>query len=147
MCVISVSSLSPLPLSWLTICENIFQYPQYRILTACSFITLLLTALFLWPLMRKTFRNNTIKRLAVRTLMCVRFAPRVNSSNTTPPSSSFIALVTSCINVLVLIMMHGRQLGWVCLGSCSADVSFTPQLTDVVGGSRADDKPIARRLW
>ena len=43
--------------------------------------------------------------------------------------------------------MHGRQLGWVCLGSCSADVSFTTGLTDVVGGSQADDKPIARRLW
>ncbi|KAF9792594.1 hypothetical protein BJ322DRAFT_59391 [Thelephora terrestris] len=69
------------------------------------FITLLLTTLFLWPLLRGRFRNNTIKRLAVRTLI-----------------SSFIALATSCVNVLVLIMMHGRQLGWVCLGSCSADV-------------------------
>ena len=78
--------------------------------------------------------------------MCT-FCPHVDRSNTTPTSSSFIALVTSCINVLVLMMMHGRQLGWVCLGSCSADVSFTPELADVVRGSRADDKPIARRLW
>ena len=61
--------------------------------------------------------------------------PRVDFANMSPTSSSFIALVTSCINVLVLIMMHGRQLGWVCLGSCSADVSFTTELTDVVGGS------------
>ena len=45
-------------------------------------------------------------------------------ADTIPTSSSFIALVTSCINVLVLILMHGRQLGWVCLGSCSADVRF-----------------------
>lgn len=79
--------------------------------------------------------------------MCVRFAPRVDRSNTTPTSSSFIALVTSCINVLVLIMMHGRQLGWVCLGSCSADVSFTAEFAYVVGGSQADDTPIVRRLW
>lgn len=69
------------------------------------FITLLLTTLFLWPLLRRRFRNNTIKRLAIRTLI-----------------SSFIALATSCVNILILIMMHGRQLGWVCLGSCSADV-------------------------
>ena len=74
MCVISVSSLSPLPLSWLTICESPFPVLQPRILTVCSFITLLLTALFLWPLFRKTFRNSVIKRLAVRTLMYVRFA-------------------------------------------------------------------------
>jgi len=69
------------------------------------FITLLLTTLFIWPLLRKRFCNNTIRRLAVRTLI-----------------SAFIALATSCVNVLVLITMHGRQLGWVCLGSCSADV-------------------------
>jgi hypothetical protein len=69
------------------------------------FITLLLTSLFVWPLLRKRFRNNTIKRLTIRTLI-----------------SSFIALATSCVNVLVLIMMHGRQRGWICLGSCSADV-------------------------
>ena len=53
------------------------------------------------------------------------FSPRVNRANVTPPSSSLIALITSCINILVLTLMHGRQLGWVCLGSCSTDVSFT----------------------
>lgn len=51
------------------------------------------------------------------------FLPRVNCSNMLLISSAFIALATSCINVLILITMHGRQLGWVCLGSCSADVS------------------------
>ncbi|KAF9650644.1 hypothetical protein BDM02DRAFT_3111949 [Thelephora ganbajun] len=69
------------------------------------FITLFLTTLFLWPLFRKRFRNDTIKRVAVRTLI-----------------SSFVALATSCVNVLVLILMYGRQRGWICLGSCSADV-------------------------
>ena len=60
--------------------------------------------------------------------MCT-FCP-MSTVLTWPTSSSSIALITSCINVLVLIMMHGRQLGWVCLGSCSADVSFTAELSD-----------------
>jgi len=75
------------------------------LLTYDLFITLFLTVLFLWPLLRGNFCNNTIKRLATRTLI-----------------SSLIALATSCINILILTLMHGRQLGWVCLGSCSADV-------------------------
>jgi len=75
MYVILVSSLSPPSLYWLMICENLFPVPQSQALTPCSFITLLLTALFLWPLFRKTFRNNTIRRLAIRTLMCVRLIP------------------------------------------------------------------------
>ena len=60
--------------------------------------------------------------------------PHVDCADTAPTSSSSIALATSCVNVLVLILMYGRQLGWVCLGSCSADVSFAvaPEFTDVV---------------
>ncbi|KAH9942442.1 uncharacterized protein BXZ73DRAFT_74699 [Epithele typhae] len=33
-----------------------------------------------------------------------------------------IALTTSCINILVLTLEHGQQLGWVCLASCGTDV-------------------------
>ena len=70
-----------------------------------SFVNAFLTGLFLWPVARSSFRNNRIKRLAVRTLW-----------------SALIALTTSCVNILILTLMHGRQLGWVCLGSCGADV-------------------------
>jgi len=56
--------------------------------------------------MRSSFRNNRVKHLAVRTLW-----------------SALIALTTSCVNILVLTLMHGRQLGWVCLASCGTDVS------------------------
>ena len=71
-----------------------------------SFITAFLTGLFLWPVMCNSLRSDRVKRLAVRTLW-----------------STLIALTTSCVNILVLTLMHGRQLGWVCLTSCGADVS------------------------
>ena len=76
-----------------------------------SFINAVLTGLFLWPVARSSFRNNRVKRLAVRTLW-----------------SALIALTTSCVNILILTLMHGRQLGWVCLGSCGTDVGSPIQL-------------------
>lgn len=33
-----------------------------------------------------------------------------------------VALTTSCVNILVLTLMRGKQLGWLCLGSCGIDV-------------------------
>jgi len=75
------------------------------LLTYDFFINAFLTGLFLWPVTRSSFLNVRVKRLAVRTLW-----------------SALIALTTSCVNILVLTLMHGRQLGWVCLGSCGTDV-------------------------
>jgi len=69
------------------------------------FVNAVLTGLFLWPVMRGAFLNSRVKRLAVRTLW-----------------SALIALTTSCVNILILTLMHGRQLGWVCLASCGTDV-------------------------
>jgi hypothetical protein len=34
-----------------------------------------------------------------------------------------VALTTSVINILVLTILHGQQLGWVCLSSCGFDVT------------------------
>ena len=34
------------------------------------------------------------------------------------------ALATSLVNLIILIALNGRQLGWVCLASCSTDVSI-----------------------
>lgn len=36
-----------------------------------------------------------------------------------------VALGTSVVNILILTILHGRQLGWVCLASCGLDVSRT----------------------
>ena len=80
--------------------------PLIQLLTGrYSLINALLTGLFLWPVMRSSFRNNRVRRLAVRTLW-----------------SALIALTTSCVNILILTLMHGHQLGWVCLASCGTDV-------------------------
>lgn len=71
------------------------------------FINIILNGLFLWPLLRNRFMNPTVKKVASRTLL-----------------ASVVALTTSTVNMLVLTLMHGRQLGWVCLGSCGTDVVF-----------------------
>jgi hypothetical protein len=37
-------------------------------------------------------------------------------------SASFAALTISATNLTILAIMHGQELGWVCLASCSTDV-------------------------
>jgi len=71
------------------------------------FINLLLTTLFLWPLFRARFLSSRIKRVALRTLL-----------------AAGVALTTSTVNIAVLTILNGEQLGWVCLGSCGTDVLF-----------------------
>ncbi|KDQ49658.1 hypothetical protein JAAARDRAFT_617886 [Jaapia argillacea MUCL 33604] len=61
--------------------------------------------MFLYPIFRVKFANATVQKVASRTLV-----------------AAVMALITSSINLLVLTLMHGRQLGWVCLGSCGTDV-------------------------
>ncbi|KZT10751.1 uncharacterized protein LAESUDRAFT_347883 [Laetiporus sulphureus 93-53] len=68
-------------------------------------INILFTSLFLWPLYRATFRSARVRQVAVRTLW-----------------AAAVALTTSCVNILVLTLMKGKQLGWVCLDSCGTDV-------------------------
>jgi len=109
------------------------------------FVNAVLTGLFLWPVMRSSFRNTRVKRLAVRTLW-----------------SALLALTTSCVNILILTLMHGRQLGWVCLGSCGTDVIVnalvifwvtsrpseqhdrTTTLPDSISPSRSGDPELSR---
>jgi hypothetical protein len=38
-------------------------------------------------------------------------------------SAAAVALGTSVVNILILTLLHGRQLGWVCLASCGFDVT------------------------
>jgi hypothetical protein len=74
-------------------------------ITTLSLTNVLLTGLFLWPLWRSPNLNARVKRIAARTTI-----------------AALVALATSTVNMLVLTLMHGEQLGWVCLGSCGADV-------------------------
>ncbi|KAH9892453.1 hypothetical protein C8Q73DRAFT_791514 [Cubamyces lactineus] len=69
------------------------------------FVNVFLTSLFVWPLLNRKFNTPRIRRVAIRTLW-----------------AAAVALTTSCINILVLTIMHGTQLGWVCLASCGTDV-------------------------
>ncbi|KAF7321238.1 hypothetical protein HMN09_00212900 [Mycena chlorophos] len=75
------------------------------LLTYDLYINVLLTTLFLYPLFRSKLSSARLRRVAVRTLF-----------------ASAIALTTSTVNIAVLTLMHGRQLGWVCLASCGTDV-------------------------
>ncbi|CAE6475645.1 unnamed protein product [Rhizoctonia solani] len=70
------------------------------------YINIFLTGMFLWPLFRSRLSNPRIRKMATRTLV-----------------AAFAALTTSTINIAVLTIMHGQQLGWVCLGSCGTDVT------------------------
>ncbi|KAF8144119.1 hypothetical protein K438DRAFT_1993197 [Mycena galopus ATCC 62051] len=83
------------------------------------FINILLTTLFLWPLLRSRHPNVQLRRLAIRTLF-----------------AAGMALTTSTVNIAVLTIMKGRQLGWLCLASCGIDVIFNAvALFWVTGGS------------
>ncbi|KAG8743049.1 hypothetical protein FRC10_000430 [Ceratobasidium sp. 414] len=80
-------------------------YASLSLLVYDLYINLFLTGMFLWPLFRSRLANPRIRRLAMRTLF-----------------AAGAALATSAINITVLTVMHGQQLGWVCLGSCGTDV-------------------------
>ncbi|KAK7032276.1 F-actin-capping protein subunit beta [Paramarasmius palmivorus] len=88
VCIIGLRTLSSIPL---------LSYDLY--------INILLTALFLWPLLRTGHLSQKVKRMAIRALV-----------------ASVVALTTSTFNIAILAFLHGRELGWVCLGSCGADV-------------------------
>ncbi|KAJ7504319.1 hypothetical protein B0H11DRAFT_511374 [Mycena galericulata] len=69
------------------------------------YINIFLTSLFLWPLLRSNLSTPRLRRVAIRTL-----------------SSSAVALTTSTVNIVVLTVLKGHELGWVCLASCGTDV-------------------------
>nr|GAT44290.1 predicted protein [Mycena chlorophos] len=71
------------------------------------YINLLLTALFIFPILRSTHITPQMRGVALRTLM-----------------AAGVALTTSTVNIAVLTLMKGRELGWVCLDSCGTDVIF-----------------------
>ncbi|KAM5540261.1 hypothetical protein V8D89_006080 [Ganoderma adspersum] len=99
-------------------------------------VNVLLTSLFVWPLLRKRL-TPALRRIAIRNLW-----------------AAGVALSTSTINTLVLTLMSGTQLAWVCLASCGIDVvinaitltwvtsDFSPTMYD----SEDDPKPFSDTL-
>ena len=61
--------------------------------------------MFLWFLCREQSIGERLRRLARRTTV-----------------AAVVALTISCVNILILALLEGKQLGWVCLSSCAADV-------------------------
>ncbi|KDQ58749.1 hypothetical protein JAAARDRAFT_128742 [Jaapia argillacea MUCL 33604] len=84
---------------------GLYRYASATLLAYDLFINMFLTSLFLWPLFRYKSFNPVLRTVASRTLM-----------------AALMALSTSTINILVLTLMNGKQLAWVCLGSCGTDV-------------------------
>ncbi|KAJ7892431.1 hypothetical protein B0H13DRAFT_2340120 [Mycena leptocephala] len=102
------------------------------------YINVLLTALFLWPLLRSKLSNNRLRRLAARTFVHVVFA-------LIP-----MALTTSTVNITFLTVMEGRELGWLCLASCGMDVIFNAAvlfwLTTLTGQVSSINESFSLRL-
>jgi len=89
------------------------------------YINVLLTSLFLWPLLRINIASPAMKQVATRTLV-----------------ASAVALTTSTVNIAVLTVLKGRELGWLCLGTCGVDVIFNAAaLFWVTSGREARNGP------
>lgn len=71
------------------------------------FLNIVFTLMFLWPLQQAHFRDIRLRKIASRTLI-----------------AALVALTTSSINIAVLTLKHGFELGWVCLASCGLDVTI-----------------------
>ncbi|KAH8831847.1 hypothetical protein DL96DRAFT_1553072 [Flagelloscypha sp. PMI_526] len=62
--------------------------------------------LFLYPLIKTSLKNPRVTRVAIRTLI-----------------ASAVSLTTSSVNMAVLTLLKGHELGWICLGAgCGVDV-------------------------
>ncbi|KAG8786645.1 hypothetical protein FRC15_010985 [Serendipita sp. 397] len=88
-------------------------------------VNVLLTGLFLWPLWSSNMLSPNLRRVATRTLI-----------------ASGAALGISATNITILTIMHGRELGWICLASCSTDVVVNALvLFWLTRPGRASDEP------
>ncbi|KAB5590509.1 Cyclin-dependent kinase 5 [Ceratobasidium theobromae] len=66
---------------------------------------LFLTVMFVAPLVRSTIRSPRLKVIATRASI-----------------ATSIGLVTTVINSVVLYVLDGKEMIWVCLGSCATDI-------------------------
>ncbi|CAE6435777.1 unnamed protein product [Rhizoctonia solani] len=81
-------------------------FSSIALLSYDLFTNVFLNAMFLWPLLRSKLINYRLRVVARRTLV-----------------AAVAALATSITNVAVLTVLK-HELGWVCLGSCTTDVTL-----------------------
>jgi hypothetical protein len=90
-----------------------------------SYINILLTALFVVPLWKYPRRiSGALRRATIRTLI-----------------AAIITSTMSFANVLVLTLMGGVQSGWLCLDSCTLDITVNALALFWV----AKDPPVPRK--
>ncbi|KAJ3987435.1 hypothetical protein F5890DRAFT_1405146 [Lentinula detonsa] len=70
-------------------------------------LNIFLTAMFLWPLWISHPMSPRLRSIAKRTLY-----------------GASTSLITSMINIAILFLLGGNELGWICLSSCVADVTI-----------------------
>ncbi|KIM39932.1 hypothetical protein M413DRAFT_446844 [Hebeloma cylindrosporum] len=58
-------------------------------------------------------------------------------------SAAVIALSTSTVNIVVLIVLQGRELGWVNLGACGADIMVNAAAIFWVSGGKSNREDIS----
>ncbi|KAG8984992.1 hypothetical protein FRB90_005008 [Tulasnella sp. 427] len=91
------------------------RFSSIPLLSFDLFITVALTALFVRPLWATDRVKGKLRRLAIKTVV-----------------SSGVALGTSAVNIAVLTILHGKELGWVCLTSCGGDVTINALVLYIV---------------
>lgn len=69
------------------------------------FINLTLLLIFLWPLLHTRVRNLYLRSITIRAVY-----------------ATFLMLCSSTVNIVIFTAIGGREVGWVCLASCGADV-------------------------
>lgn len=92
-------------------------YATVPMLAVDAITNIYLTAGFCIPVWRS--KNEKARRLA-----------KVSSL------AAFASLITSFANILVLSILHGHQLSFVCLGSCGLDVAFNSVVCYLVTTAR-----------
>ncbi|KAF5383380.1 hypothetical protein D9757_008389 [Collybiopsis confluens] len=69
-------------------------------------LNIFLTGMFLWPLWISNPISTRLRSVAKRTLY-----------------GATISLFSSAINIIVMLVLSGNELGWVCISSCISDVA------------------------
>ncbi|KAJ3780325.1 hypothetical protein GGU10DRAFT_152964 [Lentinula aff. detonsa] len=70
-------------------------------------LNIFLTAMFLWPLWISHPMSPRLRSIAKRTLY-----------------GASTSLISSMINIAILFLLGGNELGWICLSSCVTDVTI-----------------------
>jgi hypothetical protein len=70
-------------------------------------VNVLLTSLFLVPLMRVTLFSPQVRKVAVRNFI-----------------ASTLCFLSSVANLAALAALHGHEVAWLCVSSCSVDITI-----------------------